>query len=64
MQREWLSLNTPRWARRNSSAAPSADEVMKSIWPFYGALIAALMLVTYIPGFSLWLPRLLFNYGG
>ena len=23
---------------------------MKTIWPFYGALIAALMLVTYVPG--------------
>jgi hypothetical protein len=24
---------------------------MRTIWPFYGALIAALMLVTYVPGF-------------
>jgi len=32
--------------------------VMRSILPFYGALIATLMLVTYVPGFSLWLPGL------
>jgi TRAP-type C4-dicarboxylate transport system permease large subunit len=29
---------------------------MKTIWPFYGALIAALFLVTFVPAFSLWLP--------
>jgi TRAP-type C4-dicarboxylate transport system permease large subunit len=34
---------------------------MRTIWPFYGALIAALMLVTYVPAFSLWLPRV-FGY--
>jgi len=33
-------------------------EVMKSILPFYSSLIAALMLVTYVPAFSLWLPGL------
>jgi tripartite ATP-independent transporter DctM subunit len=32
--------------------------VMRSIWPFYGAAFATLMLVTYIPGLSLWLPSL------
>ena len=32
---------------------------MRTILPFYGALIAALLLVTYVPAFSLWLPRLL-----
>jgi TRAP-type C4-dicarboxylate transport system permease large subunit len=31
---------------------------MRSILPFYGALIAALLLVTYVPSFSLWLPEL------
>ncbi|MEO1952586.1 TRAP transporter large permease subunit, partial [Thioclava sp.] len=30
--------------------------VMKSIWPFYFATFATLMLVTYIPALSLWLP--------
>ena len=31
---------------------------MKSIWPFYGAAFIALMIVTYIPAASLWLPSL------
>jgi TRAP-type C4-dicarboxylate transport system permease large subunit len=34
-------------------------EVMRSILPFYGALTACMMLVTYVPAFSLWLPNLL-----
>ena len=29
----------------------------RSIWPFYGVMFAVLMLVTYIPDLSLWLPR-------
>lgn len=33
-------------------------ESMKSIWPFYGASVAVLLLVTYVPTFSLWLPGL------
>ncbi len=36
----------------------SVGEVMRSIWPFYGALGVCLMLVTYVPAFSLWLPGL------
>jgi tripartite ATP-independent transporter DctM subunit len=36
----------------------SVGEVMKSILPFYGALTACLLLVTYVPAFSLWLPSL------
>lgn len=31
-------------------------DAMKSIWPFYGAAVGVLMLVTYIPALSLWLP--------
>ncbi|RVA87603.1 TRAP transporter large permease subunit, partial [Mesorhizobium sp. M7A.F.Ca.US.006.04.2.1] len=31
---------------------------MRSIWPFYGAAFAVLMLVTYVPEISLWLPHL------
>ncbi len=31
-------------------------EAMRTIWPFYGAAFAVLMLVTYIPAISLWLP--------
>lgn len=32
--------------------------VMRSIWPFYFAALGTLMLVTYIPSLSLWLPSL------
>jgi tripartite ATP-independent transporter DctM subunit len=35
------------------------EDVMRQIWPFYGVLFLVLMLVTYIPEISLWLPRLL-----
>ena len=35
------------------------EDVMKQIWPFYGMMFLVLMLVTYIPAISLWLPRLL-----
>ena len=35
------------------------EDVMRGIWPFYGAMFAVLMLVTYLPVISLWLPRLL-----
>ncbi|GHC56985.1 TRAP transporter large permease [Neogemmobacter tilapiae] len=31
-------------------------EAMRSIWPFYGAGVFVLLLVTYIPELSLWLP--------
>jgi tripartite ATP-independent transporter DctM subunit len=33
-------------------------EVIRTIWPFYLSAFATLMLVTYIPGLSLWLPSL------
>jgi len=33
------------------------EEVMRRIWPFYGVMFVVLMLVTYIPAISLWLPR-------
>src|SRR4029079_2836137 len=36
----------------------SVGEVMRTILPFYGALIVALMIVTYVPAFSLWLPQM------
>jgi len=34
------------------------EEVSKELWPFYGAMCLALLLVTYIPAISLWLPGL------
>jgi len=36
----------------------SIREAMKTIWPFFGASVAVLLLVTYIPALSLWLPSL------
>ena len=36
----------------------SVGQVMRTIAPFYGALGICLMLVTYVPAFSLWLPSL------
>jgi tripartite ATP-independent transporter DctM subunit len=32
------------------------EQVMKGIWPFYGVMFAVLMLVTFVPALSLWLP--------
>ena len=40
------------------------EEVMRSIWPFWGAILVALALTTYWPAVSLTLPRLLLGYGG
>lgn len=40
------------------------EGVMRTIWPFYGAIVAALLLTTYWPAVSLTLPRLLLGYGG
>ncbi len=35
------------------------EQVSKELWPFYGAMCIALLLVTYVPAISLWLPGLL-----
>ncbi|MEL7022242.1 MAG: TRAP transporter large permease [Pseudomonadota bacterium] len=35
------------------------EQTVKTIWPFYGALIVALIAVIYLPALSLWLPGLL-----
>ena len=37
------------------------EEVTAKIWPFYVAMFIVLMLVTYIPALSTWLPRLIIN---
>ncbi|MFN7055667.1 hypothetical protein [Hyphomonas sp.] len=34
------------------------EDAVKSIWPFYGTLIAVLILLTLFPSISLWLPGL------
>nr|WP_315491323.1 TRAP transporter large permease [uncultured Rhodoferax sp.] len=57
-----LGLNTPPVGTTQfvgcTIGGISVGEVMKTIWPFYGGLVAALMLVTYVPEFSMWLPNL------
>ncbi len=35
------------------------EQVVREIWPFYGVMFFVLMLVTYLPSVSLWLPRML-----
>ncbi|MBT0958878.1 TRAP transporter large permease [Alphaproteobacteria bacterium KMM 3653] len=35
------------------------EETLKTIWPFYLAILAALILITYVPAVSLFLPSLL-----
>ena len=35
------------------------EQTVKTMWPFYGALILALVAVIYVPGLSLWLPGVL-----
>jgi TRAP-type C4-dicarboxylate transport system permease large subunit len=35
------------------------ERLVREIWPFYAVMIVVLMLVTYLPAISLWLPRLL-----
>jgi len=35
------------------------EQVSKELWPFYGAMCMALLLVTYVPAISLWLPGLM-----
>jgi tripartite ATP-independent transporter DctM subunit len=37
----------------------SIEEVSKGLWPFYVAMIAALLIVTYVPAATLWLPSFL-----
>lgn len=57
-----IGLNTPPVGSVQFVACAigkvSISESMRTIWPFYGASIAVLMLVTYVPAFSLWLPAL------
>jgi len=35
------------------------EEVSRELWPFYGAMCVALLIITYVPAISLWLPRVL-----
>lgn len=58
-----LGLNTPPVGTTQfigcAIGGISVGQVMRTILPFYAALVAALLLVTYVPSFSMWLPRLL-----
>jgi tripartite ATP-independent transporter DctM subunit len=58
-----LGLNTPPVGTTQfvgcAIGGVSVGHVMRTIWPFYGALTACLLAVTYVPAFSMWLPRLL-----
>jgi C4-dicarboxylate transporter, DctM subunit len=40
-------------------ARASIGEITKALWPLMAATFAVLMLVTYIPALSTWLPRLI-----
>jgi tripartite ATP-independent transporter DctM subunit len=55
-----IGLNTPPVGAVQFVACAvgkiSVWESMRSIWPFYGAGLVVLGLVTYIPALSLWLP--------
>lgn len=42
-----------------SIAQLEIEDVMKKLLPFYGAILIALLMVTFIPELSLWLPRTL-----
>jgi tripartite ATP-independent transporter DctM subunit len=57
-----IGLNTPPVGSVQFVACAigrvSIGESMRTIWPFYGASVAVLLLVTYVPAFSLWLPSL------
>ncbi len=36
----------------------SMEKVVKSIWPFYFSMIIVLLIVTYFPAFSMWIPNM------
>jgi tripartite ATP-independent transporter DctM subunit len=61
-----LGLNTPPVGTTQfvgcAIGGVSVGYVMRTIWPFYGALIAALLIVTYVPAFSLWLPSVVLGH--
>ena len=35
------------------------EKVTRALYPFFGAMLVVLALVTYVPWISLWLPHLL-----
>ena len=57
-----LGLNTPPVGSVQfvgcAIGGVSVGQVMRTILPFYSALGITLLLVTYVPAFSLWLPKM------
>jgi tripartite ATP-independent transporter DctM subunit len=57
-----IGLNTPPLGPVQFVAAAVGRitiwEAMRSIWPFYGAGVLVLLVVTFVPALSLWLPSL------
>jgi tripartite ATP-independent transporter DctM subunit len=57
-----LGLNTPPVGTTQfvgcAIGGITVGQVMRTILPFYAALTIALLFVTYIPGFSTWLPSI------
>ena len=51
----WSGMAQSMGVRVHISRTPM-DEVSRWVLPFFFALVAALLLVTYIPELSLWLP--------
>ncbi|WP_439235137.1 TRAP transporter large permease [Lonepinella koalarum] len=45
-----------------SVAGVKIDKVIKPILPFYAVLIVTLLIVTFVPELSLWLPKILLGY--
>ncbi|WP_027430626.1 MULTISPECIES: TRAP transporter large permease [Lachnospira] len=37
----------------------SVEDVIKKLLPYFGVIVAALLLITFIPAFSMWLPGIL-----
>lgn len=62
-----IGLSTPPLGVCLFVAAPlakvSLEEASKAIFPFLLVEIAVLLLLTYMPGLTLWLPRVLMGYG-
>lgn len=57
-----IGLNTPPVGSVQFVACAigkvSIGKAMRSVWPFYGASVLVLLVVTFVPQLSLWLPSL------
>jgi len=48
----------------SSVAKVPVEKLIRANWPFYLALLAALLLITYVPALTLTLPRIFMGYAG